>query len=367
MRVLVYGLSSDKLGGIETFLLNMNKFMSDDMIFDYVVEGNSTIHQAAIQEKGGDVFFISPKRNMLKNIRDWERILKEYRKISRVVYFNMFSLAWAVPIFLAKIYGYNVIIHAHNNNLHDCGMILKYFHSINRKILKYIKVERYTNSDLSSYFFFENKKSKMIYNAIDTERFAFNAIRRKKLRNELNLDGKNVYGFSGRLAYQKNPLFLIDIFSEIKKIDPKAAFLVCGDGELMESVKQSADQHEISVRFVGNVLEIEEYYCAMDCYILPSRFEGLGIVLIEAQCSGLSCITSSNVVPSIVQVTDLLEFVELSRSADFWAKTAYDALQRNKKCLRDRYSIVLKTSGFNINTAARELEKELRTISNEYK
>lgn len=357
MRVLVYGLSSDKLGGIETFLLNMNRFMSDNMIFDYIVEGTRTIHQAAIEEKGGDVYFISLKRNMLQNIRDWKRILKEYRKTSQVIYFNMFSLAWVVPIYIAKKYGYRVIVHAHNNNLHNCGLVLKSMHAVNRFLLQYSSIVRFTNSDLSSKFFFGKKKAEMIYNAIDTERFAFRPDVREKMRRELEIQDKHVYGFSGRIAYQKNPLFLMEIFAGIAKIDHQSAFLVCGDGDLMEQTKQKAQELGIRVQFLGNVLNVQDYYQAMDCFILPSRFEGLGIVLIEAQCSGLNCIASKDVIPVTARVTELLEFVDLEKVAKVWAELSVRRTMRTVN--RRKYKNKIECTNFNIRHEAIRLSEQI--------
>lgn len=359
MRVLVYGLSCDKLGGIETFLLNMNRFMSDDMIFDYIVEGTSTIHHAAIQEKGGNVYFISTKRNMLRNIRDWKKVLKEYRKTSQVIYFNMFSLAWSVPIYIAKEYGYRVIVHAHNNNLHNCGLVLKSMHAVNRFFLQYNSIVRFTNSDLSAKFFFGKKKAEMIYNAIDTERFAFRPEVRERMRRELGIQDKHVYGFSGRIAFQKNPLFLMEIFAEIAKLDAQSAFLVCGDGDLMEQTKQKAKELGIRVQFLRNVLNVQDYYQAMDCFILPSRFEGLGIVLIEAQCAGLPCITSETVVPIEAKITDLLDYISLDNTVKEWSTLAFYKIKGNNIDERYDYFLSIKNSNFNIQCEASRLEKLL--------
>lgn len=356
----MYGLSSDKLGGIETFLLNMNQFMSDEMVFDYVMEGSSTIHQEAVSKKGGKVFFIAPKRNMLRNIADWAKLLKAYRKTSDVVYFNMFSLAWSVPVYMTKLYGYRVIVHAHNNNLHDCGAVLKALHAANRFLLQHVDIVRFTNSDLSEKFFFGKKPAEMIYNAIDTERFAFHADVRDRIRGVLGVQDKHVYGFSGRIAYQKNPLFLMDIFGEIAKLDQDAAFIVCGDGDLMEQTKQKTEDLGIHVRFLGNVWNVQDYYQAMDCFILPSRFEGLGIVLIEAQCAGLPCITSAEVVPKDVQVTDLVQFIRLADNPEQWAQTAVGCMQARGD--KHQYQQTICHSGFNIETEALRLELLLKEV-----
>lgn len=348
MRILVYGLSADKLGGIETFLLNMNQFM-DNVVFDYIVEGDSTIHQSRIDQKGGKVYFIAPKRQILRNISDWRKLLKKEKEdTTKVVYFNMFSLAWIVPVIQCRLHGYEVIIHAHNNNLHNCGAVLKTLHKLNRGLLKHMKIHRLTNSGLSAEFFFGNKAAEMVYNAIDTKRFSYNAIIRNQMREELNCMEKNVYGFAGRIAYQKNPLFLIEIFDEIRKLDKDAAFLICGDGDLMEETKVLAENKGLDICFVGAQENVQDYYQAMDAFVLPSRFEGLGIVLIEAQTAGLPCVTSADVVPQDAKVTELLTYVPLAANASQWARTVRDNMQRFATKNRSFFGTAVGNTQFNI-------------------
>ena len=356
MRILVHGLAGDKLGGIETFILNMEKFMSDDMVFDYVLE---TVPEKNSYVQGkGEIDYIAPKHSMPVNLRDWNRLLTGKKGIDEAVYFNMYSLAWLLPAMLCRLRGYRVIIHAHNNQLHDCGFAQKALHNINRQIQKCMKITRLTNSELSTEFFFDNKPATMIYNAVDTDRFSFDPEARHSLRVKLGFEDKNVYGFSGRIAYQKNPLFLIDIFAEIAKLDDKAAFLVCGDGDLMEKVQAKAKERKLNICFPGAVKNVQDYYQAMDCFFLPSRFEGLGIVLIEAQCAGLPCLTSADVVPKTAQVSEkLLKFVPLSESPEVWAQKAAERLKTNFD--RSKGSEYVRRAGFDITKEALRLENVL--------
>ena len=270
-RILVYGLSQDTLGGIETFLLNMNRFMSDETIFDYVIEGDHTIHQSEINKKGGKCFYISPKKKVFANLRDWKKLLKEQKDNYRIVYFNLYSLAWIFPITIALKQGYKVIVHAHNNKLHNCGIIQKTLHVLNRQYQKHLKIVRFTNSELSSRFFFGNKKAELIYNAINVDQFKFDEEKRNRIRRELAIsENETLYGFSGRVSYQKNPLFLIDIFHEISKIDSNARFIICGDGNLKKKTEEKALALGLDVLFIGSVKNIEDYYQAMDVFIFPS-------------------------------------------------------------------------------------------------
>lgn len=345
MRLLVHGLAGYTKGGIETYVLGMAEHMSDEIIFDYVIEkdfGAETVKMPG----HGETLMIQPKRRMLSNLMDWLKLLRTRKNVDSAVYFNWYSMAWLFPAMIARMLGYRVIIHAHNNNLHNCGFLQRTMHAVNRQVQKFMKITRLTNSELSAKFFFGNKPAKMIYNAIDTTRFAYNEDVRNKIRNDLDVENKHVYGFAGRIAYQKNPLFLMDIFNEIKKIDADATFLVCGDGDLMEETKKKAVDLGIEVIFVGSIPNVQDYYQAMDVFVLPSRFEGLGIVLIEAQCCGLPCIASADVIPQDVRVTDLVDFIRLTDNPAEWAVMASEQV-RKTRC-RSSYSQKIIESRFNI-------------------
>ena len=360
MRLLVHGLAGYTKGGIETFVFGMAEHMSDEVVFDYVIEKKNNADVTKMPGKG-DTLVIEPKRHKLANLKSWVKLLRERKNIDSAVYFNWYSMAWLFPAIIARFLGYRVIIHAHNNNLHNCGLLQRTLHAVNRQVQKFMKITRLTNSELSARFFFGNKPAKMIYNAIDTERFAFSEEVRNRVRKEYKIENNRVYGFAGRIAYQKNPLFLMEIFSEIKKIDTEAAFLVCGDGDLMEQAKKKAANLGLEVIFVGSISNVQDYYQAMDVFILPSLFEGLGIVLIEAQCCGLPCVASADVIPQDAKVTDLVEFVKLSDNSLEWAKkiVAHASIHEDRK----RYSQVVRNTRFYIKMESCVLKNILRDSS----
>ena len=185
MRFLTHGISASKLAGIETYLFTMNKGMPANYGFDYIIEEKRTKHQHIIDSLGSRALFISPKKRFIRNIIDWNKLLRNEKKnpeTARLVYFNMYSLAWIAPIVLCKIHGYKVVIHAHNNNLHDCGVLQHILHTINRFIIEHMNIYRLTNSHLSALFFFGKRHAEMIYNAIDTCRFSFSLDTRNRIR-----------------------------------------------------------------------------------------------------------------------------------------------------------------------------------------
>ena len=267
-RVLVTGLSQDTVGGIESFLINMNAFMNSECVFDYAVDGRYTIYQDEINKKGGKCIFLPPQNNLIKHIKFWKFLLKSNKDRYETIYFNMHSLAFSVPIFIALSYGYRVAVHAHNNKLHNCGIVRRILHSINKHILHRKKIIRLTNSDLSAHFFFGRKQAQLIHCAINVDRFSFNNERRNSIRNRFLIKKENhLYGFSGRLTYQKNPLFLVEIFHSISLIDPYAKFIVCGEGELKKEMEEVAKRLLIDIIFTNAVKNIEDYYSAMDCFV----------------------------------------------------------------------------------------------------
>lgn len=361
MRILVNGMAPDKLGGLEIYLINMNHYMSEDCIFDYIFESKSTIHEEVIKEKGGNIFFITRKRRLLRNIYDWNKILKSQKNISGIVYFNMVLLAWIVPIFICYLHGYKIIVHSHNSDLYNCGLLMRILHKFNKKLLKLCKIKRLTNSKLSSAFLYGDPEAgEMIYNAIDPEHFKFNAEIRDNIRKLYGLEGKAVFGFAGRIAYEKNLLFLINIFNEIIKINNNAVLMIAGEGKFMPEVKTKVIECGIeeSVLLLGNCKNIQEIYQAMDVFILPSRFEGLGMALIEAQASGLPCLTSAGVVPPEAKATELLKYVALNNNPKEWAQEAINVY--NSDTYSRQYGFEkIKDSNFDIKREALRLEKIL--------
>ena len=364
-KMLVYGLSSDKLAGIETYTFNLIASFPDGIKADYVIEAKSSIHEETISRMGSRVFYLPPKKKMFNNALAWLRLISKNCKEYDVVYFNMYSLSWIVPVCICRLYGMPVAIHAHNNALHTGGVLLL-LHRLGRYLLRKMKVLRLTNSPLSSnFFYYPEDRVELAYTAIDTDRFRFREERRRDIRKQCGFAGRNVYSFFGRLAWQKNPLFLMDIFSEIAKLDKNASFLVVGDGELREQAKEKARQLSLPVMFTGVRRNTEAFYDASDLLVLPSRCEGLGIVLIEAQCSGLPCVYSAEVIPELARVTDLCELVNLSESPKQWAKACVAQREKCGKIARESYPSWIGKAGFSLGNEAERIANIFRTYVNE--
>lgn len=175
---------------------------------------------------------------------------------------------------------------------------------------------------------FGSKDFHVLRNAIITERFQFDREARMELRKELLVEDSILVGVVGRITAQKNPLFLADCFEAFKAKEPKARLLWIGEGELIEQVKSRLDAKHLleDCIFLGRREEIGKWYSAMDLFLLPSLFEGLGIVFLEAQCSGLPCF-GSDLVPIDTEITELMHRISLQKTPGEWADFMRDVLK----------------------------------------
>ena len=212
----------------------------------------------------------------------------------------------------------------------------------------------------SKYFYSDkiiaSKKHHIINNAIKAEQYKYDVQTRNEMRKELGLEGKYVIGHIGRFQYQKNHEFLIDIFAAYAKMNDKAHLLLIGQGENQGTVRQkvAALNLQDKVTFTGARLDVDKLVQAMDIFVFPSRFEGLGIVLIEAQAAGLKCITSKGKVPYEVNITGNVEFVELAENPEEWAESIRKIEEEHVE--RGNCLPLIVKAGYDINTETKKFE-----------
>lgn len=358
MRILIYGMVGTNRGGIETYLLKMNQNMSENTIFDYVIEEPSCLHEGAIKEKQGKIYYISPRsKKPLHNIRDSYKLMKSLKGEIGAVYFNLSSLSWIFPIVIARLLGYKVYVHSHNADFIAANSSFGYraVNYINKRLLHFFDIDRLTCSKpATDFMFMPSDKVEMIYNAINVERFAFNDDIRKKKRLELSIpEDTFVIGFVGRLQYQKNPHYLIKIMKSLTDV-PNVCMIAVGDGDMREELEREANQYNnLRLKFLGNRTDVNELFQAMDIFVLPSLHEGLPYVVVEAQSSGLKCLVS-NFVTEEVNFTGNVEFLSLTENSENW-KQAIEKI-KNEKYDRASVTQIVKSSNFNISNEAVRLE-----------
>ena len=299
--------------------------------------------------------------SVIQNHSFFKKLLRE-RKYD-VLHLNAFQSLSFFYLLLAKHVGVSKrIAHSHNTALRKSkGQFLKlWIHKLSRFFLTGYATDLWACSGDAARFLFSKvvlKKQgyQFIPNGIDTERFRFNPEAREQVRRELHCEGKLVIGNVGRLCYQKNQDFLLDIFSKVYEKNPESVLLLIGEGEDKQILKEKAERLGIrdAVIFYGTGRQMEKLYWAMDVFVFPSRFEGLPVVVIEAQTSGLAVVGTDTVLQES-GVTGSVVKISLSKSADAWA----DRILQTGKSNRSSFAEIVKTAGFDIADCAEKVRNE---------
>ena len=345
-------------GGVESVVMNYYRHINKSKIqFDFICDEDSTnIPYEEIEKMGGKVILIPPYQKVFKYHNRLKKVLKEgnYKIVhSHINTLSVFSL------FAAKCAGVPVrIAHSHSttNKKEKKKNLLK---QILRPFSKIFATDYMCCSELAGRWLFGNKEYDngnvyLLNNAIDLDKFKYDEEKRKKKRKELNIeDDTLVIGHVGRFVEQKNHRFLIDIFNEVHKQKENSILLLAGQGPLMEEMKEKVKilGIEDSVNFLGQRNDINELYQVMDLFLFPSLYEGLGMVAVEAQVSGLPCVVSTEI-PKIAKVTKKITFINLENKIEIWTEIIFKYLKNiNRKNINftdgiKKYDIIKETTKF---------------------
>ncbi len=201
------------------------------------------------------------------------------------------------------------------------------------------------------------KKAIILKNGLDTDSFKYNHQKRYEIRKKYGLaDSQYVIGHIGRFVAQKNHIFLLNTFAEVLKTDPSARLMLLGSGILEKEIRNAASDLDIEqqVIFAGQIENVQDYMSAMDVLALPSLFEGLGMVNIEAQANGLYCVVSDRV-SRLAKVTDLLDFYSLGNGPEKWAQQLLS--RKGRTVHRLTYAGIVRESGWDIKDIAGQLDE----------
>lgn len=324
-----------------------------------------------IKHNGGNFYFIEGFHNQLLISKPIKKFIFAF-KVSKLNHYSCVhihssnSLETFIYYTAVKPFCRKIFIHSHNMNV-DCNSttpnfsakIKKLLHKICRYLLYGKNITYLACSASAAKWMFPPKILKknqysIIKNGIAISNFISSHETRKRIRSELKLENKFVIGHIGRFAYQKNHLFLIEVFNEVYKKNQNSVLLLIGKGELENDIKQYVQSLglEDAVYFYGTASNTYELYQGMDCFVFPSHFEGLGIVAIEAQAAGLKTLCADTI-PREAKITELLEYMPLSASAKNWAEKI---LSYNTGYEHKDMSIQVKEFGYDIADSSKQLE-----------
>lgn len=343
-------------GGVESVVMNYYRNIDRNKIqFDFICDNDSTnIPYAEIESLGGKVILIPPYQKVIKYHKELKRVLKEgnYKIVhSHINTLSVFSL------FAAKCAGVPVrIAHSHSttNKKEKRKNLMK---QLLRPFSKVFATDYMCCSELAGRWLFGDKEYDkgnvyLLNNAIDLDKFRYDETVRREKRKELNIkDDTLVIGHVGRFVEQKNHRFLIDIFNEVHKQNENSILLLVGQGPLMEKIKEKVKSLGIEdcVKFLGQRNDINELYQVMDLFLFPSLYEGLGMVAVEAQVSGLPCVVATEI-PEIAKVTEKITFINLENKIEIWTEIIFKYLKNiNRKNINftngiKKYDIIKETT-----------------------
>ena len=326
IRVLCVNGGLLNRGGIEAVIMNYYRNIDKSKVqFDFVVHGfEKGIHDEEIELLGGKIYNIPIKsKDYVGNIKALRAIFDS--GVYKIVHSHMDAMGMLVLKTAMKCGIPFRIAHSHNTNHLTNNKIKYYLNEYARKNIKKYATHLLSCSEMAGRWLFgddafNGNNVRILNNAIDSKNFYFNEFTRIKVRKHLDLQDNLVFGHVGRFEHQKNHLFLIDIFHEILKLRKNAKLILIGDGHLKNQIMERTNQIGISekVLLLGLRTDINELLNAFDALLLPSLFEGLPVVLIEAQANGLQSFVSDSITRE-VNILNLVKYFSLNDSAPEWA------------------------------------------------
>ena len=359
LRVL-HSVSNMARAGIETMLMNYYREMDTNLLqFDFLANKPAPgEYDEEIRSRGGRVF-VSPGLNPI-HYPQYKRFVSDLLGSNpdiRIVHAHNEAMGF-YALQSAKSAGISVrIAHAHNTRIiRDYKYPLKL---ICKQLLPGAATDYWScGTDAGIYYFGKKRWDEsgfILRNAIDTSKFAFQPDVRQRLRKSYALENSLVIGHVGRFNLQKNHSRLLDIFAEITAAVPDARLVLIGVGELEQAAKEKALALGLSekVLFLGQMANVNEWYQAMDCFLLPSLFEGLPVVGIEAQAAGLPCFFSDQVTDEVLLSPNARK-ISLDASNADWVKEilTVQRAEKNRACGEN----LIRGAGYDIHVEARKLQ-----------
>lgn len=344
-------------GGVETFVMNLYRCVDREKVqFDFALsEGKKSFFDEEVLSLGGRIFYFDTSKSMMQNLSRIFETEGQFAAMHSHVYFYSGAVLQnahrhGVPIRIA---------HAHNTSFGQVYTLKRraYEWVMRKLILRHATHMFGCSVDACEFVFgpgcMNDPRCEVVHNGFDVEAYRFDPEKRAATRAQYGIrDDQLVVGHVGRFEDQKNHAQLVEQFAAIHQRDPNSVLLMVGRGSLMDSIKEKCAKLGIldSCIFAGAQKDTPSYYSAMDVFLFPSLYEGLGSVLIEAQANGLHVITSKTVVPWDIDVTGHASFVPLEADGTVWA----DAVLKTRRETDGASNLVVKQS-YDMHRIAKQL------------
>lgn len=341
-KVKVLHLELDvHMGGIESFLYNLYSQIDREYVqFDFITRSDRPAMELELKKLGANIYQVSSYRKPLAYMHILTAVIENGYN---VIHIHKNSAAIILPFIVAHRHkNLRIFVHSHNTRP-SVGGLSKVLHTLNKGILWNFSNEHFACSEVAGEWLYGfNKKFTVLKNGIITKDYKYNPYLRDSKREELHIPSDGfVVGNIGRFTEQKNQKRLVEIFEQILKINKNSYLLLIGDGNQRKKVKDYCSKRHLTehVFFLGVRNDIQGLLMAMDAFIMPSLYEGLPIVAIEAQSTGLP-LYLSDTISKETEITDAVQWFSLEESDMNIAKkvkidqcTEKDRLNRNSKVI----------------------------------
>jgi glycosyltransferase involved in cell wall biosynthesis len=359
IRVLYINGGIMDRGGISAYMMNYYRHLDRSKVqLDFVVHGfEKGIFDDEIHRLGGKVYNVPIKsKDYFGNIKALRKIFNSGKY--KIVHSHMDAMSTVVLKEAKKCKVPIRIAHSHNTQHLTKNKLKFILNEYARKAITRYATHLFACSEPAGRWLFGNKnaeKGKIVYvkNAIDLDQYSFEQKSRIRIRKEFGIEESLVIGHVGRFDYQKNHFYLLEIFKKLIKVEPKAKLILIGDGHLKTKISEKIIDLSIdnSVILLGNRDDVSEIINAFDIFVLPSHFEGLGIVLVEAQANGLCCVASKSV-PTEVNISGRVKFLSINNcEMDNWVKEILNNVNLDREFCRQNFF----NSGYEIHKATKDL------------
>lgn len=360
LRILhVIGLMGS--GGAEALLMNLYRNIDREKIqFDFVVHAQERgFYDAEIESLGGRIF--RTERFNVANYHSyktfWDTFFDKHPEFL-IVHGHINSSA-SIYLSSAKRHGRIAVVHSHATRNQEKSLrayaFLVFAYPIRHIADYFFACSRQAGIDRFGKKVVDSPKFEVLNNGIQTSDYTFDPTVRAEIRNRCNVaENTLVVGNVGRFTFAKNHQFLLNVFYELHRVQPNSRLWLVGTGELENTIKEQVKRLHLdaAVVFIGQTNRVCEYLQAMDVFIFPSVFEGLGIALVEAQAAGLPCLVSENIQDEANIGCGLIKTLKISDGAKKWAEGALKA----KDMSRSNTSQSVLKADFDIEKTARHLQ-----------